>query len=43
MASMQPNEKLEQLYRNHHQRYRAKGIEIITKGVVEYLIYQLVR
>jgi len=36
MASMHPNEKLEKLYQNHQQTYRAMGVEVITKGVVEY-------
>ena len=36
IASLEINEKLEKLYRNHQESYRANSIQIITKGEVAY-------
>ncbi len=36
LSSMEPNEKLEKLYKNHKETYRVNSIKIISKGELEY-------
>lgn len=36
MASMEPNDKLEKLFKNHQESYRVNSIQIITKGELPY-------